>query len=318
MIKKPRIWISMMVFNQKNHVEEICQNLSWCNGIVAVDHFSDDGTYEILNENKKAGVILQMPWMNLHYLSMTACLQNGVIRPGDWVYALDSQERVHPEFVANIHERILDWESKGIGCIFWGKPLIFKKTLGMAYFGNPHCFPTPLEGQVLNVQDESTVVRKDGEIHLGKYLINKKDLDNTMIFHGSKYYFYEMSNQVDMFYGKYGQDVVQRHQSLRKGFLLYLESLLLHDTSIFNFLHFIKNEMNNLLNPQYEKLINYIDFEFPLTDAIRLKVLGQHRDEILKNRHNWSFRRYLLTKDLTQENTGYKGTVTKYEEGIIQ
>jgi hypothetical protein len=126
-----------------------------------------------------------------------------------------------------------------------------------------------------------------------------------------------MSNQVDMFYGKYGQEIVQRHQSLRKGFLLFLESLSIGKPDIFNFLNFIKKEMGNLLEPKYEKLINYIDFEFPLTDAIRLKVLGQHRDEILKNRHNWSFRQYLLTKDLTQENTGYEGTITKYERGTI-
>lgn len=144
MTKEPKIWISLMVYNQVDHIKELCENLDWCDGIVAVDHYSDDGTYEVLEANKKGGKIIRMPWINLHYHSKTSTLQCGVIRPGDWVYTLDSQERVNQEFVADIKNRIKEWESKEIGCIFWGKPLIFKFHPEMTYVGNPHCFPTPI------------------------------------------------------------------------------------------------------------------------------------------------------------------------------
>ena len=312
-MKEPKIWISLMVYNQVDHIKEICENLDWCDGISAVDHYSTDGTFEVLQENKKDGNIIQLPWMDLHYLSMTACLQNGVIRPGDWVYALDSQERVNLDFVSGIKDRIKEWESNGIGCIFWGKPLIFKKSYGMSYVGNPHCYPYPISGKSLNVQDESTVVRKDGEIHMGKYLINKKDPDNTVIFHGSKYYFYESSNQPDMFYQQYGNECLKYHQQMRFAFLIRLEEILKQKPTIYNFLDLVRTWINGAASPD-PQILDYIDFEFSIKDAIRLKILGQHRDEIVKNRHNWSFKHFLLTGDVVQDNINYEGTITSYDK----
>lgn len=302
-----------MVQNQVDHIKELCEDLDWCDGISAVDHFSTDGTYEVLEKNKKKGKIIQIPWIDLHYVSKTYCLQNGVIRPGDWVYALDSQERVCQDFVCDIKEKIKGWESQGIGCIFWGKPLIFKKSYGMAYFGNPHCFPSPISGKVLNVEDSSTVVKiKDDEIYSGRYLLNKKNPDNTIIFHGSKYYFCEMSNQLDMFYERYGKECLTYHHQMRYAFLTHLEKILGEKPTIYNFLDLVRTWINGSASPD-PQILDYIDFEFPIKDAIRLKILGQHRNDIVKNRHNWSFKHFLLTRDSIQDNTSYEGTIPSYE-----
>lgn len=311
----PKIWVSMMVHNQRANIENLCKNLDWCDGIVATDHYSDDGTYEILEQNKKEGIILRMPWMDLHYLSMTANLQCGVIRPGDWVFALDSQEVPHPKFASELRDNIKKWQANGIGCVFWGKPLLFRKHPEMVYTGNPHCFPSPLIGKVINIEDTSKIILGDNIAHFGDVLISNKLFDNTMIFHGSKYYFYSISNQPQMFYEKYGADVLKHHNELRLKFLLYLESVIKEKPTIYKYLNLIEKYINKS-EPPDNFILSYTDFEFPLTDAIRLKILKQDRDFILKNRYNWSLRNLLETGDAIQENTSYKGTITRYEESI--
>ena len=49
-----------------------------------------------------------------------------------------------------------------------------------------------------------------------------------------------------------------------------------------------------------------------------MKILNHHRNVISKNRHDWSFRVFLLTGDQEQKNTSYKGTITRYEESLKQ
>lgn len=306
----PKIYLCTVTQNQERHIDEMTADQSWYDGIVAVDHFSTDNTFNILNARKKDGVILQMPWLNLHYMGMTAVLQSGKIRPGDWVYMLDSQERVIPSFVQNIQERLTEYESQGISTLVWGKPFLFRKTLGMVYNGNPHCFPSPLADKIINVQDESQVVWGKDFLQLGQYMLNKKNRDDTEILHGAKYYFYEISNQTLMFYGQFGENVLNAHENARRNFILSLEEELKIKPTFDIFLEYVKNNINNL-NPN---LIEYIELEFPLKDAIRMKVLGQTRQQILNKRINWSFKEYLKTGDLEQSNNNYIGLINIYRQ----
>lgn len=304
-----KIWLCTVTQNQLVHINEMTEDQSWYDGIVAVDHFSTDGTYELLQSRKKNGIIIQIPWLNLHYVGMTAVLQCGHIKNGDWVYFLDSQERVNPDWIKNIRQEVDKFEKDGITCISYNRPILFQKSIGMAYHGNPHCVPYPIYGKVLDLgKDNKAYMDKDGVMHFDYILSSKKDLDNTTLYHGAKYYFYEISNQVDMFYGRFGQQVLQHHVNSRLSFLYYLETVLNIQPNIESFLDYIRSNIDNLPEP----IISYIDFEFCVRDAIRLKVLKQTRDEILKKRINWSFRYYLQTKDLLQENNNYIGVLNQY------
>lgn len=284
------------------------ENQSWYDGIVAVDHFSTDGSFELLNSRKKAGRIIQMPWMNLHYQSMTAVLQCGVINPGDWVYFLDSQERVDPTWVKDIRFHIDQFEKDGVATVMYNRPILFRKTVGMVYHGNPHCFPHPIAGKVIDLgKDGKGYTDENGVTYFDYILIGKKNLDDTEILHGAKYYFYEISNQPDMFYGIFGDDILNKHKYYQQEFRAYLINNGI-EPSLDGFIQYIKDNINNIPS----QVIEYIDFEFCIRDAIRMKVLGQTRQEILNQRHNWSFKHYYHTKDDKQINTSYVGRINVY------
>lgn len=308
MLKNQKIWLGLITYNELKNITEMTESLDWCDGIVAVDHGSTDGTFELLESKKKEGKILRLPWMNLHYVSMTAVLQCGVIRPGDWVYFLDSQERVTEEYAKEIRSAITDYQAQGIGCVHWGRPLLFQKSVGMVYRENPHCHPYPLVGNVLDVRDESTVSWKGEELHLGKYLISKKNLDDTTILHGSKYYFYELSNQTLMFYGGFRKEIGIHHEMMRQQFLIYCQEKLGLKPGMDAFVEYLKENQSNL-DPQ---IVDYMELEFPMKDLFRFKILGQSRHEILKNRYNWSLKHFLNTGDVAQEATGYVGQMNIY------
>lgn len=304
-----KIFLCTVTQNEYANIKEMTEDLSWCDGIVAVVHQpSNDGTFELLDERKKEGEIYKAPWMDLHYIGMTLVVQSPKIRPGDWIYMLDSQERVIPEFVNNLRQKINEYEQQGIGALLWGKPFLFRKTLGMTYEGNPHCFPQSLAGKIINVQNEKEVIWGENQVQLGQYMLNKKNFNNTVILHGAKYYFYPISNQTTMFYGQFGEQILLKHEQARQMFLLGLEFELKIKPTFDLFIDYIKNNIDNLPSP----LIEYIEFEFPLKDAIRMLILGQTREEILQKRINWSFEHYLRTKDLKQENTSFVGIINKY------
>lgn len=131
-------------------------------GLIFVDHGSTDGTRELLEERKGAGVILDKKWVRDHSYSMNAFLLEGGMQTGDWFIIRDSMERFNPDWVANI-DRFLSIEfMKGTRSIFnYGKGFAFVYNDYMRFFGNPHWGIDGIRHNVIDLKDSFSEERKE-------------------------------------------------------------------------------------------------------------------------------------------------------------
>lgn len=60
-----KIYLGLITQNDKKNIEELTSIYEDLDGIFAVDHYSTDGTYEILSERKRGGDIVQLPFFRI-------------------------------------------------------------------------------------------------------------------------------------------------------------------------------------------------------------------------------------------------------------
>jgi hypothetical protein len=78
-----------------------------------------DGTYELLDERKGEGAILQRRWVQNHSYSHNHwLLDSGVLKPGDVFLVRDSMERFHPDFASKIKDYISGFIFNGYKTFF--------------------------------------------------------------------------------------------------------------------------------------------------------------------------------------------------------
>ena len=91
-----KISATIIVFNEKDNISEVCETVSWADEIVVVDSNSTDGTAEIAKQytDKVFNRDFQ-GYKDKHEFadSMTA---------GDWIFWIDADERVTPELRTSI------------------------------------------------------------------------------------------------------------------------------------------------------------------------------------------------------------------------
>lgn len=303
----PKLWLCFITQDKEKDVEEMTRCFDYFDGIVAVDGGSKDKTVEILESRKKAGKIVHRKWTGDHDMQMSEFLRAGVMKTGDYYVVLDSQERIHPEWLKTLRQDIVAYGANNVGCLLWGKPFLVRYFSDQMYLANPHCMPWPIRGEIVDVQDESQVIWDipNSTVTLGKYIINKKNMDDTNILHGIKYMLYPRSNQVEMFYGRYGKDIVRKHEEQRVRFIWYLESKG-YDLTLEGLEKYFRD---GVFSPEED---SYIEFEFSFKDFFRFKILNQSRQEILKNRYNWSWIRYKNYKEIKQDSNNFIGQKNVY------
>ncbi|MEK6879175.1 MAG: hypothetical protein AABY22_06175 [Nanoarchaeota archaeon] len=285
---KPKIWIciSAAARGQEENLTYLATKcFSYFDGAIitlnfnAVENPLVNPTYFILDKFKKNGRILINSWVGLHYISMTMFLQTNLIKNGDWVLVLDSQELVKKEWLEQLRVRTEKYEKEGVTSMFWGRPYYFKYNNQMTYVGQPHCWPYPLTpGKIDNIQDEQNVKYDDSGVHFSNFIYNKKKFEDTMLLHSVKYYLYNISNQPQMFYK---DDELLKHESARQAFCQLLDDKG-YERTLEGLEKFFRNK-DNLT----DDLLLYVNSEWVFLDFYRYKILGHELKEILNTRHTF-------------------------------
>lgn len=255
-----------------------------------------DGVEDLIKEEiKNTGVIgevIRTRWVNLHHIAPSLIMQSGHFQQGDWILFIDSPELLKEDFAKNIKQTVKHWDSEGITISGWNRVYFFKWNEDVVFQGTPHQYPVNLQyGKYLNFADESKVVYAPEGVHFGDFILNRRLLNNSTIIHPFKYTFeYVISNQLQMIYPD--QKELEQHEADRKAFRRYFQNQF-HLYPNVNNMRFV---LTNAKPSSFEDLfINYFDYEPIFRDYYRLKILNTPLNEILKNRNQWSFRKYVKT-----------------------
>lgn len=287
----PKIWLCGQTSSvgQIGNIKPIIEIAKYFDGLCWTvnyqdNSFIDDGVFDLLNSHKNQGEIIKMQWRGSHAIGMNAFLKSPLIKINDWIFSIDAQELPKKEWLENMRDFIAQCEEQNVNAIYWNRPYLFKKTYGMEYVGEPHCWPQPMQGNYINIADETKVVREENAIHFGDFIYNKKSFDDTMIRHAAKYWFYEISNEIINQYSKSGKKIIQEKEISRRQFKQYLWD----NYDVYSYNDFIKF-INKVGIKQIDELIlKYIEHEKVLKSAIRLDIFKHNRETILLEQNNWS------------------------------
>lgn len=298
----PKIWLCGVTGDREKDIEELTRDIAqYFEGLIWVDHFSQDNTAKILEERKGAGTVLFRKYTDDHDLQRNEFLRCGLMKSFDWFCYIDSGERLNIEWCKSLKSTINEYQRLGIGVGMLGRPYLVQYFDDMIFSGNPHCWPYPLRGKTINL-DET--------------FIKKKVMDERSgLLHPFHYYWNTpRSNELFAQYRKYGQDVVDYRENLRFQFRLYWQQNLGLEFTMDSVIKFLQNIYDN--RGQIDKLFfEYMETEFYWSDIFRLKILKQRfYEDIVPNRFAWSFKKWLNDGDERQLNSDYKGTILIYNE----
>ncbi len=302
--RRKKIWLCGITQDRLKDIDEMLspEVLDLVDGIVFTDGYSTDGTYELLQERKGEGKIVQRRWTNDHDYQMNEFLRAGVMQNGDWFFILDSPERLSKVWIETAREGIDKYDKDGIGGVSMsGRIYLAKYYDHLFIYPSPHWGLQGCLGKHAGVSDEDKA----------KLLINTRDNDpqESYLLHPTKYYYvYGRSNHTSLMYGPFGPKVVEYHENIRVRFRLYCYSDLGLDYSLESLEEYMhKGDFS-------EEFIEITEVEYSIKDLFRLKVLGQSYEEIVDNRYNWSFKKYLETGEVKQSKSDYIGIINEYRK----
>lgn len=100
--RRPRISVAIITRNEQANIADCLDSVAWADEIVVVDQGSTDGTGELARD-RGARVIVAPEWHGFGHqknLAVDAC-------SGDWILALDADERVPAALAAEIAATVL-------------------------------------------------------------------------------------------------------------------------------------------------------------------------------------------------------------------
>jgi hypothetical protein len=274
----------------------------WC--VDSAPH--GDKTFELLEQNKKEGKIVRHPWINAFDWQMNEWLYSGIIKNGDWCYIADSSSYPTEFWMKQMRENIKQFESKNIHAVYCsGCPFLFRFTDYLWFLYSPHWSLQGLIGNIITIPEEEKT----------KYIYNAR-LDNPdkhFQEHDTRNYItYGRNNQILAFYGRFGQEIVNRHEQTRRWFRDNLRVKTGLEPGLKALDVFFKN---NIFTQKEEDII---ESEFCLSEyyqrvILRMNFMGT-RPEITNGMHpryKWSFKNHLKFGDGWCDKE-YKGTILKY------
>ena len=311
MIHNGNLWLLTMTQERYEHISLMIKNIyPLFDGIIAiVNQPSNDGTYELLEQNKKRGKIIKRSFVPNHGFLMNELLFCNHIKDNDYCVYLDSPESMTDEFIKIISVLINDFEKNNIGALYWDqRPYLFKYNQYMQFFGAYHWGLDNIEGQIIVLPDKD------------KYIINKRK-DNPCISWClnpiKSYICYPLSNETTIMYSKYGQSIVEKEEKKRREIRKYLQYNLDLDLNTLNDLinYFEKIYKKEIIPDEY--LTKVIEEQYRLSELFQLKILRMDfMKDIVPKRYKFSFSDYLKYEN-GFINPNYESTIIKYDKGIF-
>lgn len=299
-----KIWCCGQVSStgQEDNIEELCRTVfPYFDGIVwTVNYplsseiqtsYTEELIKETIRKHKLSGRVIRNTWINLHAPGMTAFLQSGDIKNGDWLLSIDAQEMIKDGWLKSMRRLVDDCERQNITAVFWGRPYFFKYNDQMMYVGNPHCWPTPLTpGQGISIVDESKVRYEENGCHFGDFFFNKKKFDDTMIKHAVRYLFcYNISNETSNQYSD--RNLAAQAESERQKFRQAWQAER-GETTMESLDRYLR-DVNDTPPLHDWKFIDYMSSIRAFNNYFRLVILHHKRMDIMNDKSNWNIKDYL-------------------------
>jgi glycosyltransferase involved in cell wall biosynthesis len=296
MDKPPSLWLHLLTHNCVKDVEELTAD-TWqlFDGIIAQDHNSDDGTFEVLQSRVRAGKILQHRWLNDFSLARNLCLRDGTIKEGDWVFILDAPERVNPDFLIRLRTELFDaFAANKIRTVYQrSKPVLFMYHRDITFLFNPHTSLHNALPQVIDLSGNEEF--KDDKA----WVWSLRNPEESWI-KASRYYFFSNSNHCQLVYEpqRFPNDV-------RAQFLAHD-----HAQIRFNFFEYCRKELGfeadegtmkiYMHNPtSWPKMfVEFVEYEKILKSFFRYYVLNQDFATIYATENQWSIKEYLQSQNI--------------------
>ena len=98
---QPKISALIIVYNEITHIDDLIQHLNFVDEIIAIDAFSEDGTFEKLNHYPQVKTI-QRKFLNFSDQRNFAITQAS----NEWILFIDADERITPKLKDNILEAV--------------------------------------------------------------------------------------------------------------------------------------------------------------------------------------------------------------------
>ncbi len=298
-----KLWLTFMTQNRLEDIKEMTEDLSAFDGIVAVDHFSNDGTYELLQERKKEGKIIQRPFVKHHSHSMNEFLFSGVIKNGDYFMILDSSDRINPRWLKTLRDDVSSYDQNGIGAVFLDRIFVAKYLDSMEFFGAVHWGLRPFWGKAVDYS-QLPGYRKES------WIINKRG-DNSILWNPSKYWweYGHGGSHTELLYRQFGDDVWKHHENIRLQFRINCQFSLGLDFTLDSLINYMKENLGNY--PEWFETV--LEGEVSVKDIFRFKVLNQPLMDICSNRFNWSYFVWKESGKIDQNKyDGFVGLFNKY------
>lgn len=293
-IKNMKFWLTFITQNRFSDIKEMTEDLSPFDGIIAVDHLSDDGTYELLENRKKDGKIIQRPFVNHHAHSMNEFLFSGAMKNGDYFLILDSSDRINPVWLKRIREDIGYLNKNDVGAVFLDRIFLVRYLDSMEFFGAVHWGLKPIWGRSINYS-QINGYRKEN------WIINKRG-DNSILWNPSKYYweYGHGSSHTELLYRQFGDDIWAKHENIRMQFRINCQYLLGLEFTLDSLIKYMKENLGKY--PEWFEQI--LETEVSVKDIFRFKVLNQPLPVLCSNRFDWSYFKWKETGLVDQLSDG--------------
>lgn len=275
-----KIYIGITTQNDKENIEQLTSVFDCFDGLAAVDHFSNDGTYELLKSRMKDGFVEQIPYWGQHSHSLNHLLYHPKIEIGSWILLRDSKERVAESFAKNIKAFIGLLETSNINSIYqYSKLLLFKRFAQQYFQSTPHW---GFHGARANyIQIENMGWYKNDEEYC--YSVRNKNRDQFhFVFHYLKYYLFLDSNHGLL--GLENKGDINKLFPARENIRLTFRSKLINNGYSCN-IDGVKRLMTEMKDGKADWAKEFFNGEKILNDAYRYYIF---EDKLFKDNHDWS------------------------------
>lgn len=146
-----KLWLTGITNKgNRDHLVELIEPIKeYFDGLIWVYHLEDqivlreiaeDDGFQYLVQNQKEGKIVLSEWCNRFDFSRNTGLFRSPIKNGDWFVTIDTMERMHPEFAAQLPELIQRFTNNNINGVYLrNKHFLFQYNENTAFVNNPHC-----------------------------------------------------------------------------------------------------------------------------------------------------------------------------------